>query len=347
MHLTRRGYAVVGIVIAGIVLGAQYGPRSLNAVVAPLVIALVAAYVQLRRVEEPVVRRTVPEDGFVGDSVTVHLEFDVENSMTGSVIDEVDGGLEPSGNDVATTIGPSTEIQYDARIERRGQRVVGPATITVTDVLGLAEVTFHGSTRDRFLAYPRLYDLTGSTRYELDLLADDALQHSREEFDRLREYDRGDSLRDVHWKSSAKRTDDDLIVKEFVAEVDLGSITIVAASDEDGGETMASAAASVALYFLDMGIEVGVVAPDGTVPQGAGGSQRLSILSLLALTDTGPAEGGATGDVEIYGHEDGATIHLDGRSIPFGDLATTTFGGEDRPTIVSSRTDDSRLEVEA
>ena len=42
-----------------------------------------------------------------------------------------------------------------------------------------------------------------------------------------------------------------------------------------------------------------------------------------------------------------ATIHLDGRSIPFGDLATTTFGGEDRPTIVSSRTDDSRLEVEA
>jgi uncharacterized protein (DUF58 family) len=264
------------------------------------------------------------------------------------VIDRVDPGLDGTGNDVETTIGPSTEIQYEARIERRGRRVVGPTTIRVTDVLGLLTETFQRTDTDRFLAYPRVYELAGATRYELDLLAEEAQRHRREEFDRLREYDRGDSLRDVHWKSSAKRPDEDLIVKEFVAEEDLGAVTIVAEADEDGGGTMASAAASLALYFLDRGIEVGVVAPDGRVPQGTGQSQRLSILSLLALTDAGGADGGATGDLRVFGHEKGATVSRDGRELPFTDLATTEVGGERRPTVVSSiRGGDAGLEVDA
>jgi uncharacterized protein (DUF58 family) len=336
MYLTRRGYATVAIVVAGVLMGAQYGARSLNAVVAPLVVALVATYLQLRRAEPPVVERTVPDDGFVGDTVPITLRVESENPTTGRVIDGTDPGLTATDNDVATTIGPSTELQYEVRIERRGRRTVGPAAITFTDVLGLAATTYEVSERDRFLAYPTVYDLAGATRYELDLLAEDALQHSREEFDRLREYDRGDSLRDVHWKSSAKRTDDDLIVKEFVADEDLGSLTIVAESTDAGGESMASAAASLALYFLDRGIDVGLVTPEGRLTEGAGGPHRLSILSLLALTDEGTAEGGASGDVRVYGHGNGATIHLDGREIPFGDLTTTEFGGERRPTIVSS-----------
>lgn len=264
------------------------------------------------------------------------------------VIDRVDSGLEGRGNDVETTIDASTEISYEVEIERRGRRVVGPATIEVTDVLGLMGETFQRTGTEQFLAYPRVYDLAGATRYELDLLADDALQHRREEFDRLREYDRGDSLRDVHWKSSAKRPDEDLIVKEFVAEENIGAVTIVAESNADGGEAMASAAASLALYFLDRGIDVGLVAPDGHLPQGSGGSHRLSILSLLALTDAGGANGGARGDLRVYGHENGATISRDGRELPFTDLVTTEFGGERRPTIVSSVVSgDDGLEVNA
>jgi uncharacterized protein (DUF58 family) len=348
MHLTRRGYAVVGIVVVSVLMSLQYGPRSLNAVVAPLVVALAAGYVQLRRVEPPTVERTVPDDGFVGDSIPVHLHLESDRSMIGRVIDGVDSGLEGTGNDVETTIGSSTEIQYEVRVERRGHRVVGPATIEVTDVLGLLGRTFHRVGTDRFLAYPQVYDLAGATRHELDLLAEDALQHRREEFDRLREYDRGDSLRDVHWKSSAKRPDEDLIVKEFVSEEELGSVTIVAESAADGGEAMASAAASLALYFLDRGIEVGLVAPDGRLPQASGGSHRLSILSLLALTDGGGAKGGAVGDLRVYGHEDGATISRDGREIPFGDLVTAGSGGSYRPTIVSAAGGgDAGLEVNA
>jgi len=348
MHLTRRGYVAVGIVVVGIALGAQYGARSLNAVVAPLAVALVAAYVQLRRAEVPQVQRSVPDDGFVGDSVPIHLYLETERSVMGGVVDRVDSGLDGAGNEVETSIGPSTEIQYEVRIERRGRRVVGPTTITITDVLGLLAETFQRTETDQFLAYPRVYELTGATRYELDLLAEEALRHRREEFDRLREYDRGDALRDVHWKSSAKRPDEDLIVKEFVAEEDLGTVTIVAEADEKGGEAMASAAASLALYFLDRGIEVGLVAPDGRIPQGTGQSQRLSILSLLALTDVGGAEGGASGDLRVHGHKNGATISRDGRELPFTDLTTTEIGGERRPTIVSSRGGSAAgLEVDA
>ncbi|MFQ3293633.1 MAG: hypothetical protein ACI9PP_001037 [Halobacteriales archaeon] len=348
MHLTRRGYGVVAIIIGGITLSYLYGPRSLNAIVAPLVVALGAAYVQLRRAEPASVERTVPDDGFVGDAIPVHLHLESDQSMMAHVIDQVDSGLDGIGNDVETTIGSSSDLQYEVEIERRGRRTVGPVTIELTDVLGLLGKTFRRKKTDQFLAYPKVYDLAGATRYELDLMAQDALQHSREEFDRLREYDRGDSLRDVHWKSSAKRPDEDLIVEEFVAEEDLGSITIRAEATDDGSEAMASAAASLGLYFLDRGLDVGLVVPDGRLPEQSGGAHRLSLLSLLALTDAGHANGGKPGDLHVYGDFNGASIGRDGREVPFSDLVTTEFGGQRRPTIVtSSMNRESGLEVEA
>ncbi|MFC7135665.1 hypothetical protein [Halobaculum litoreum] len=48
MRLTRRGKAVVAAAVVAVASGLVFGPRSLNAVVVPALVALGAAYLQLR-----------------------------------------------------------------------------------------------------------------------------------------------------------------------------------------------------------------------------------------------------------------------------------------------------------
>ena len=60
---TRRGYAVVAVVVGGVAAGAVFGARALDAVVLPGVVALVAAVVQVRRGSAPTGGRTLSPAG--------------------------------------------------------------------------------------------------------------------------------------------------------------------------------------------------------------------------------------------------------------------------------------------
>ncbi len=321
MALTRRGWAVVGVVVLGFAFALVSGARALSAVVGPLLVALVAAKAQTRSVERPLLDRSVPADGFVGERRTVDLEFREAPPRFARVRDAVDGGMSSLTDELRGTLGRS-EFSYRIRYERRGERDLGPATVGIRDTLGLIERTFEYEGVDETLVYPRVYELTGTTTHELNRLAEEAFrQRNREEFDRLREYERGDSLRDVHWKSSAKRPEEDLVVKEFVAEEDLGSVEIVAETDDRGADAMASAAASVALYLLDAGVEVGVSTPDGSAPVDDGADHRLAVLETLATAGAGRATAKeADTAIHVEGHGDAATVTVRGRAIPFDDL---------------------------
>jgi len=138
MSLTRRGYAVVGVVLVGLANAGLYGPRALNAVVAPGVVALVASLVMVRRVPEPEISRVTPEDGFVGERRTVTLSVAADTSFTGRVHDVVPEALTAAGNDRLTTVGDEP-IEYELTYARRGVYTLGPVKVTVRDVLGLAE----------------------------------------------------------------------------------------------------------------------------------------------------------------------------------------------------------------
>ncbi|WP_380675384.1 hypothetical protein [Salinigranum sp. GCM10025319] len=66
MRLTRRGWVVVVVGVSGTAMAALFGARALNAVVFPCVVALVAALVQVRRIDPPTGRPNPPEERLPG-----------------------------------------------------------------------------------------------------------------------------------------------------------------------------------------------------------------------------------------------------------------------------------------
>jgi len=344
MALTRRGRTAVAAVVLGFVLAILNGARSLSAVVGPLLVALVAARIQVAGVDRPFLERRLPADGFVGERRTVELSFADTAPRFARVVDDADRGVDRLEDELWGTLGRSG-FSYLIRYDQRGPRELGPATVGIRDTLGLIERTFEYEDTDEVLVYPRVYELTGTTTHELNMLAEEAFrQHNREEFDSLREYERGDSLRDVHWKSSAKRPANDLVVKKFVAEEDLGSVEIVAETDGGGADAMASAAASVALYLLDAGVEVGVSTPNGSAPVDAGADHRLAILHTLAKAQPGRATAKeADTAIHVEGHGEAATVTVRGRALSFDQLIGAEMTAERRaravPTAPGDRND--------
>jgi len=321
MSLTRRGRALVVVVVAGVAMAGLYGPRALNAVVVPSLVALAAGALVVRRTASPDVERVAPDDGFVGEDHTVELRLSADRPYTARVHDAVDDGLDPDGNDVVATVG-GDPVEYGVNYARRGEHTVGPLTVTARDVLGVAERSFTFHTETTLLVYPTVHDLRGPARTALNGLPQFELTNMRGEFDSLREYRRGDALRDVDWKSSAKHPDGEFIVKEYVDEDDLGSVVVVAEADGDpaAADAMAEAAASVAAFLLGAGLTVGVNAPEGVVDPAGGRSQRRRVLELLARTGPGSVPDGerAAADVAVTGHADGtATVTVDGEPVPF------------------------------
>ena len=307
------------MVALGVVASFIFGAQALGVIVIPVLVAVVGAGVQVRRAGRPAVTRRVPEPGFIDETKTVTLSFDVSSPVAATVEDDGDVGLELHDASFEATLGTG-ELSYDVTYRERGEHDFGPLSVRVVDVLGLAEAEHAYGHRDRVLVYPRVYALTGSTRHELNLLPEGGFEHNREEFDSLREYDRGDSLRDVHWKSSAKRAANDLVVKQFVSEEDVGDVHIACESADGWDDHVAEATASIALYLLDSGIRVGLSAPNGELPVDAGGDHREAMLALLATTGPGkvPAEHRSRANVVVTGSESaGVRVEMPEREVPF------------------------------
>jgi uncharacterized protein (DUF58 family) len=331
MPLTRRGKGALGVVVLGVVCGYVFGAQELGVIVLPALVAVVGAVIQVRRAGRPAVERVVPDPGYVDETKRVTLRFDVSSPVAATVEDRGDEGVAVSGARFEATLG-ERDLTYDVTYRERGEHALGPLSVRIVDVLGLAEAEHEYGRSDYVLVYPRVYALTGSTRHELNLLPEGGFEHNREEFDRLREYDRGDSLRDVHWKSSAKRAADDLVVKEFVSEEDVGDVRIACESAGGWDDHMAEATASIALYLLDSGIRVGLSAPNGELETDAGADQREALLSLLATVGPGkvPEEHRDRANVVVTGSEStGVRVEMAEREVPFSSFVRDGPGREE------------------
>ena len=316
MKLTRRGWTVVGVGVLGTAMAAAFGARALNAVVFPCVVALVAALVQLRRIDPPIVERTLPKRGFPDESGTVTLRFDTDSPFTASVRDALPPGI--AGDPRAETTVGREAVSYEVTYRRRGRHTIGPASFVARDVLGLATRRVATATTDELLVYPRVYDLSSRAHRDLVALHDTGESHDRDEFDRLRQYVRGDSLRDVHWKSSAKR--DDLVVKEFSAENRSRTVVVALSADEGRADEMAEAGATVVLAFLRAGVPVTLVTPTGTLAVAPG--DRRKALDHLARVGHGTATPEEDPLVAVRATRRGTVVRLGDRDVPFDDLVT-------------------------
>jgi uncharacterized protein (DUF58 family) len=337
MHLTRRGWALVALVVVAFAMAMSFGARSLNAVVVPAFVALVAAAVQLRGLEPPRVRREPPPDGFPGETRAVRLEFETDDPFTGVVYDRLDAGLSASPSQQEGTVGAEA-FSYDVTYTSRGEHEFGPVRLVARDVLGLVEQELSVHERSTVLVYPRVSELRPAVLGDLQALYKAERTDERDEFDRLREYERGDPLRDVHWKSSAKR--DDLVVKEFAAYSGSSAVTIASGAGANQADEMADATASVALALLSVGIPVAVHTPDGTVEANVGGEH--TVLEHLARVGGGRTPT-SEADVIVESTSRGTVVTIGGVEHAFEALtaeegttdlgAVVEFDVDGRPTI--------------
>lgn len=284
MKLTSRGRVVLVAVIVAVIWGVVFGLPALTAVVVPGVIALAGAAILVRRANLPTIERRPVPPGFPGEERQAELVVTVNGSLPVVIADTVPAGIRPA-DDPSTRTVTTSRLSFRFVSDRRGVAAFGPVRVHVIDPLGLVKARSLVDTRTEVVTYPprRAVDNAG------DALASAAIQQTgaRHTFDQLREYETGDALRDVHWPSSAKQPDDELIVKEYQTEAEQRSVLIVAESAPKHADAMASAAASVALELLETGVDVGLETADAAVPVGRGHRHRHRLLKALANTNGG------------------------------------------------------------
>jgi len=307
---TRRGVAALVVAAAAVAMSTTFGPRSLDAVVLPIAVAFVAAGVQLALLDAPTAHRTVPQPSDPGSTGTVSLSLTADTPATATVRDRLPPGLDGDGRGTALVGGDP--VTYAVTYRERGVHELGPAVVHARDVLGLARRTFVTEGRTSVLVYPRVYHPSTPVAERLRALSTPAAAAERGAFDHLREYTRSDSLRDVHWKSSAKR--DDLVVQEFVDEGDGPTVTVSASAESGSADRMAEAAATVGYALLTEGASVVLVTPGGRVTVSPGETDRL--LAHLARVDAGHVTD-RDADVVVRAGDDDTTVRIGGTTLRF------------------------------
>ena len=218
--LTDRGRWILALG-GGIYLAAwALGSKTLYPVALGLVLAVVAAALWVRFLKRPMTlrRRPAGQDRFAGDDVGVHLELDTE-------------GFVPSGTlllreRIARLGDRETPLlrrhgrlrgRYLLRRVPRGRYPIEQTEIVIEDPFGLERTAVQLPAGASILVYPRLVDVdrlfseTGSRTPEGRRLL--LRRPSGFDLHSVRDYQQGESLRRVHWPTTAKRGQ--LMVKEL------------------------------------------------------------------------------------------------------------------------------------
>mgnify|MGYP000294843586 CR=1 FL=1 len=289
---TRRGKAVAGVVALALLMAATSGTRTLDIVYAAGAALLGVTAVGVARLDAPTTGRNAFDYGSVGERRDVELRVDAERPIA---IDVEDGVSEGLGADARFDATSGDAMSYEVRLETRGRHSLGPLSVTVTDAFGLWRRTFVDESRHELVVYPRIRTLDGTGLRA----AYREREETRSRFDAIRPYQRGDPLRDVNWKASAKQPDE-LVVTEYTGEAVHGSVTVaVTAGSHTGADAAAEAAASVVVDLLDSGLAVGVTTPAERIPAGAGERHRRRVLAALATFGPGGVEEDAIESADV------------------------------------------------
>jgi uncharacterized protein (DUF58 family) len=209
---TPRGWAVLAASLTTLLLGLAIGYRELTALggVGALAVVLAAGWVALP-LRLVVDRRVEPDRVVRGDpcSAVLNLHSASRGTRVVTVADRVCG---PAGERRVTVApmrvrgGIPARSTYDLPTDRRGQLTVGPMWIARRDPLGLCGSRRSLGAEARLLVRPRWHPLRGvplGVAPSLDGPTDAAL-HGTIVFHTLREYQAGDDLRHIHWRTSAR-----------------------------------------------------------------------------------------------------------------------------------------------
>ncbi|MBV8950607.1 MAG: DUF58 domain-containing protein, partial [Actinobacteria bacterium] len=203
---------------------------------------------------------------------------------------------------------------------------LGPLTVAVTDPFGIVRRAWGVGELGEVVIAPRLHDVvalgdvTGSplrvtARGPARILPSDA----GEEFLTLREYEVGDDLRRVHWRSTAHT--DDLMVRQEEAqrrpEITVVLDTRASVYDEPSFETAVEAIASIATAMVRIGRRVDVMTTSGLRLATASPRDLVLLMDQLAIIETEGFDR-LPGVIESFGNRrpTGALVAVTGRIDP-------------------------------
>lgn len=292
---TTRGWALLGAGLALVVLWWLLGEEELLLAGIFFIIGtgVALAYVQLHQPDLRIGRRLGATAVHNGDTVQVTLTLRnprrraVRNL---SVIDEVEhlgvASFEISGVEA----GEIATATYRVMCRPRGVYQVGPARATSSDPLGLAELSAPDGPVDHLVVYPTVEVLEGFpiVRGQDPSMAASRPEHSQrggEDFYTLREYQRGDDLRRVHWPSSAKT--DQLMIRQLETPWQSRALVLLDVrtrvyESSDAFETAVSGAASVVTHLVKSGFDADLWAGD---PNAIDATRYGAAMERLALVE--------------------------------------------------------------
>jgi len=254
--------------------------------------------------------RETPEAAWEGETVTFRLKVRSRSRLTRLYLQATDSlprWLEHArGEPVLFNVPAMAEVtvEYPVRLQKRGAYVLDSLVVSASDPLGLFSVARSVPSRAEILVYPfpePVPDLVygGADRFGVEEAVVARVRGSGIDPDGVREYQPGDPLNRVHWKSTARTGT--LNVIEFQEPhavslclvLDLEQGTDVGEGKDTTLEYLVRAAASVAQEAVRMGATFRLLAGDdrAAAEPGRGTEQLFRVLGGLArarATDPSP-----------------------------------------------------------
>ncbi|HEX6222470.1 MAG TPA: DUF58 domain-containing protein [Acidimicrobiia bacterium] len=294
---TTRGWALLGAGLALIVLWWLLGDEELLLAGAFLALGQVVAlvYVGLHAPGLRIGRRLGSTAVHNGDTVQVTLSLrnpghrPVRNlTITDEVEDLGVANFELAG----VGAGEVVSATYRVMCRPRGIYRVGPSRAVSADPLGLAELPAPEGPVDNLVVYPTVEKLTGFpiVRGQDPSMAASRPEHAQrggEDFYTLREYQRGDDLRRIHWPSSAKT--DRLMIRQLETPWQSRALVLLDVRSSvyesaDAFETAVSGAASVVTHLVESGFDTDLWAGDSNAMDATRYGAAMEKLALVETT---------------------------------------------------------------
>ncbi len=299
--LTRRGWSLAGAALGLAVAGRLLGTVELWILTTGIVLLLATSAIWARsRRYELVARRAVrPARLHVGGDGRVDLTLANNSDRATPLLTVTD--VFDDGHRAARFVlppmpsGETAQAAYRLPTNRRGRFRIGPLAVSASDPFGFARRTWTLSTMTDVLVCPRVHDILAPRQAGGRLVASVETVHARaqaadgEEFLTLREYEVGDDLRRVHWRSTARVGD--LMIRQDEAQWRARAVVLLdtrpAAHDAASFETAVEATASIVDRLTRMRRRVEVLTSNG---QSLGASTMRSgaaVMDLLATIEPG------------------------------------------------------------
>ena len=335
--ITRHGWTAIVAAVASFAIGRVFGLIELYVIGVGIVIAVLIAVISVQRRLPPLSVKRIVSPSMV--SVGEPARVDIQLANLGRQASPYLQLWEPVGNNGGAPMqlaklgpGQAASAAYRVPTARRGLIRTGPLRALRRDVLGLTQRTTTLAGTEEVLIVPHTIALpfpsVGSSGRLGQHLRMKSWGQTGTEFHSLREYQRGDDIRRINWKASARATS--LIVRETALEgirrctvvLDIAASEYVGNSFEQAVIAAASVTASaahtgVATRFVTHGVDLrgpdvaantlrwlATVEPIADAPEMVSMNSGMSEGMGLLVIVTGSASSAAAGQVRTATSQD-------------------------------------------